>query len=362
MEVLEELAQTSVWYYSSFSALDRYFGVSTTEQQFISVEGDLVTLAKAIPELDFPGVHFADAAAWIDGVRTYFTVFDEGTRHPRQSFRPLNLLYSPARERYIDPYDDYEAIRTDALEPTDAATSPLRMLLDAAMAVSRYGYALPRQLPSVTTFPQLPTETLRSVFTTIMTGELADRGMDALFDSGFIEAYLPELVPMHTTDHSKEHHPEGGVWSHSVQTFQYRRSRDLRLTWALLLHDSGKPHAVPSEGRRFDGHAEIGASLARRLLRRLEFEPPFIDDVVWLIHKHMFPGALHKLPSFRTSRLMAHRLFPLLLELYRCDLISTYRGPDGYYRACKIYRDFLRNDANPYRDAAGKKLIRLLVD
>jgi poly(A) polymerase len=97
-------------------------------------------------------------------------------------------------------------------------------------------------------------------------------------------------------------------------------------------------------------------------LWRLGFEQEFIDDVVWLVQKHMFPGALHKLPSFRTSRLMAHRLFPLLLELYRCDLVSTYRGPDGYYRACKIYRDFLRNNANPYRDAAGKKLIRLYVD
>jgi poly(A) polymerase len=59
---------------------------------------------------------------------------------------------------------------------------------------------------------------------------------------------------------------------------------------------------------------------------------------------------------------MADERFPILLELYRCDLESTYRGPDGYYRACKIYRDYLKNEANPFRSADGKKLVRLFVD
>jgi poly(A) polymerase len=59
---------------------------------------------------------------------------------------------------------------------------------------------------------------------------------------------------------------------------------------------------------------------------------------------------------------MRSRLFPILLELYRCDLSSTFRGPDGYYRACRIYRSFLKNVSNPFRDAAGKKLVKLYVD
>ena len=59
---------------------------------------------------------------------------------------------------------------------------------------------------------------------------------------------------------------------------------------------------------------------------------------------------------------MADPLFPVLLELYRCDLESTFRGPNPYYRACKIYRSYLKNSANPYRSAEGKKLVRLYVD
>ncbi|MBU8913888.1 MAG: HD domain-containing protein, partial [Spirochaetales bacterium] len=161
---------------------------------------------------------------------------------------------------------------------------------------------------------------------------------------------------------SKEHHPEGDVWSHSLEAFRYRRSRDMVLTLALLLHDSGKPHATPAAGRKFDGHAEIGATLATRFLRRLEFGESVVEGVRWLIHKHMFPGALHLLPTFRTERLMADPLFPVLLELFRCDLESAYRGPSSYYRACKIYRSYLKNSSNPYRTAEGKKLVRMYVD
>jgi len=130
----------------------------------------------------------------------------------------------------------------------------------------------------------------------------------------------------------------------------------------LLLHDSGKPAAPTTATRKFDGHAEIGAKIASRLLRRLEFADSVVEDVRWLVHKHMFPSALHVLPSFRTNRLMADPLFPVLLELYRCDLESSYRGPDPYYRACRVYRAYLKNSANPFRDLDGKKLVRLYVD
>jgi len=58
---------------------------------------------------------------------------------------------------------------------------------------------------------------------------------------------------------------------------------------------------------------------------------------------------------------MSSQLFPLLLELHRCDLSSTYRGPDGYYRACKVYRAYLKNVRNPFRTADGKKMLKRYV-
>ncbi|MFP4376129.1 MAG: HD domain-containing protein [Spirochaetales bacterium] len=362
MKALQELEESARWYYASFSALDRYFGIDNPHLSFVAVEGDLVTLAKNVAQLDFPGVYNADAATWSEGRRIYFRCVEPGGKPAVQSYSILNLHYDPAGKRYLDPYDDYRALRAKRLLPTAEAYSPLHRLFDGAIAIARYPHELATAPAAVPLFPELPDETLRMVLTSVLTGRSADRGTEFLRRHGFVEAYLPELVPMVGTGHSKEHHPEGDVWTHSLETFRYRRSADLTLTLALLFHDSGKPSAVPKEGRRFHNHAEIGAKLASRVLRRLGFEQPLIDDVYWLVQKHMFPGAIHKLPTFRTERLMSHRLFPLLLELYRCDLESTYRGPEGYYRACKVYRDFLKHQANPFRDAEGKKLVRLYVD
>ncbi|MFP4113098.1 MAG: HD domain-containing protein [Spirochaetota bacterium] len=362
MDSLTDLRAEAPWYYSSFSALDRYFRRTEQPVLFITVEGDLVTLARAIPDLDFPGVAYADAALWEDGTRVYFRCVDPETKPRPQSFRALNLLYDPERDRYLDPYDDYRSLRSEHLEPTDEPYDPLARIMDAAVAVSRYPHALAEPLEPVAGFPELPPETIRTLLAQVLTGPFPANGLRLLDEHGFVDAYLPELGAMKGTSHSKEHHPEGDVWTHSLETFRYRRSLDLVLTLGLLLHDSGKPDSVPKGNRRFDMHAEIGAKLAGKLLRRLGFSERIAEDVFWLVSKHMFPGALHRLPTFRTERLMADERFPMLLELYRCDLESTYRGPEGYYRACKIYRDFVKHSANPYRTAAGKKLVRLYVD
>jgi poly(A) polymerase len=54
--------------------------------------------------------------------------------------------------------------------------------------------------------------------------------------------------------------------------------------------------------------------------------------------------------------------FPLLLEVFRCDLLSTFRGPEAYYEACKVYKTYLKNTKNPFRSSDGKKLLRQYVN
>jgi poly(A) polymerase len=166
---------------------------------------------------------------------------------------------------------------------------------------------------------------------------------------------------MYDVRHSKEHHPEGNVWDHTLETFAYRKTTDLSLSYSLLFHDAGKPIATPNEGRRFDRHAQIGGGIAVKFLRKLGYTEGLIKDVSFLVREHMLPAFLHELPTYRTEHVMSSHLFPLLLELYRCDLSSTYRGPDGYYRACKVYRAYLKNVRNPFRTPDGKKLLKRYV-
>jgi poly(A) polymerase len=183
-------------------------------------------------------------------------------------------------------------------------------------------------------------------------------GMELLKTCGFIKEFWPELATLDNADHTKEFHPEGNAWKHTMETFRYRKpgSYDLCLSLGLLLHDIGKPISMSAGSRRFNGHAELGEVQARRFLERLGFYASLITDVCFLVRNHMLTAALPRLPFFRTEEIMASPLFPILLELYRCDESSSFKGLDGYYESSAAYQAYLRNRRNPYRTADGKKL------
>ena len=100
-------------------------------------------------------------------------------------------------------------------------------------------------------------------------------GFELLKNCGFIATHWQELAALDEVDHSKEYHPEGNVWKHTMEALRYRKaasgSFDRRLSLGLLLHDSGKPHSA-SAGSRSPQTAERRrqeAGLFRRVRRRL---------------------------------------------------------------------------------------------
>jgi poly(A) polymerase len=72
----------------------------------------------------------------------------------------------------------------------------------------------------------------------------------------------------------------------------------------------------------------------------------------------MLPAALPRLPLIRTREIMESPLFPLLMELYRCDESSSFKGLDGYYESSAAYQAYLKHRRNPYRTADGRKISR----
>jgi poly(A) polymerase len=71
------------------------------------------------------------------------------------------------------------------------------------------------------------------------------------------------------------------------------------------------------------------------------------------IPRRPVPAAL-----IHTQEIMESPLFPTLMELYRCDESSSFKGLDGYYESSAAYQSYLRNRHNPYRSADGKELGR----
>jgi len=345
---------------TSFSALDAYFGLERAPVRFIAFGSDLVELARTFERLEFRSLPLADASLVADDLTIHFRCVDDDFRSDEgtASFAPLDLFRVPGTRRFFDPRSAYESVRADEISPgrDDGA-----QLFEAAVLLSRYGYSLPGDfLPRPPR--EMPPGVQRDLLALVLTSTRPERGFEFLRATGFVGAFWPELAALSGTSQSKEYHPEGDAWDHTLETFQYRKTHDLALSLALLLHDTGKPGAAAIDGKRFARHSEIGAGMARRFLARLGFDAATIDTVAYLVRWHMLPAALSRLPVHAAREAMEDRRFPLLLELYRCDELSTFRGPDGYYRACAAYREWLRNVGNPYRDEEGRKLTRLYVE
>jgi poly(A) polymerase len=208
--------------------------------------------------------------------------------------------------------------------------------------ISRTAGSLAKDFPPCAEAQQL-------LLASLMLSPRPDLGLELLKEAGFVEQFWPELAALDNVDHSKEYHPEGNVWKHTLETFRYRKKYDLVLSLGLLLHDVGKPLSESSGQRRFDGHAELGARLAGKFLERLDFSDKTIREVCYLVKNHMLPAALPRLPLSKTAEVLESGLFPALLELYRCDESSSFKGLDGYYESSAAYQSYLRNRRNPYK-------------
>ena len=390
----------------SFSALDRYWELGSRNSAlshslpfvWAETDADIAALARMFDELRFPGQDLADAAVEVNGVSWYFRYTDaDDTIDQHISFDMLSLAQDQFTGRFWDSLCVYPLIRglrdspqsnpdhlpeqTEYLKGLSPAESwwlglnPsaefCQALMDGALILARYEKEddpqriIPRILtfieerlnkrqPSWSVKPSV--ERQRVFLTSLLMSPKPALGLELLKAAGFVEELWPELAILDDVSHSKDFHPEGNVWSHTLETFRYRKTLDLTLSLGLLLHDVGKPLAERYGQRQFSGHAELGANAAERFLRSLGYDPDLIQDVSYLVKNHMLPAAIKRIPLVKTQEILESPLFPVLLELYRCDESSSFKGLDGYYESSNLYQAYLKHRRNPYRSEDGKKL------
>ncbi|ADN01031.1 HD domain-containing protein [Spirochaeta thermophila] len=341
---------------AGYSALDRYFKVKGTPTHlWIQSTAELVDLARLFEGLEYPGLEGVEAALSLEDTRIYFLTPHTPPPHPL-----LALTHDPSRDAFQAPDALYPLLRS----PTLALSTPFTLTdaLTCAVLLSRYPYTPPPTLPTLMPSPRPAIETQAATLSLILTGQTPWHGLALLSRTEALPRLWPPLARLRDVHHVKDYHPEGSVWEHTLEALKHRKRPDLLLSLAILLHDIGKPDAVPHGTNRFHLHANIGARIARTFLRDLGFPSSLQDDVAFLVRYHMLPGALPRIPPQSIAEILSSPLFPVLLELYRCDLSSTFRGPQPYYQACRAYRSFLKARRNPFRDPRLRRLIKLYVE
>ena len=145
-----------------------------------------------------------------------------------------------------------------------------------------------------------------------------------VWETGISAVILPEFDRCMETGQNNPHH----CWSvgeHTLHALPFvEAQKTLRL--AVLLHDIGKPltRTTDAEGiDHFYGHAEKGAELAGRIMRRLKFDNDTRKRVVKLVQTH---DDLQTGTTQRSVRRAVHRIgaevFPDYLKVRRADIMA----------------------------------------
>ncbi|MCH7225853.1 CCA tRNA nucleotidyltransferase [Haloferula sp. A504] len=207
-------------------------------------------------------------------------------------------------------------------------------------------------------------ERIRDEFSKLITSPRRAHGLDLLVHSGLLAHFLPEALAMIGCDQPPEWHPEGDVYTHTrIMLDLLGTGAPLELCLAVLLHDIGKPPTRTWDeeaGRiRFNGHDALGAKMAAEILRRLKYPNKVIEEVAFMVSRHMRFMHVQEMRVAKLKRFMDAPTFPRELELHRVDCASSNGFTDNYEFLLAKRDEFAREPLVPPPLVTGKDLIAL---
>ena len=282
--------------------------------------------------------------------------YDESSRKPvvtfgdslegdllRRDFTINAMALDPVTNAIIDPYggrDDLElgVVRAVGGDPARRFDEdPLRMLRATRFA-AQFSFAIEMDTAEAMraqadTLQKISRERIRDEFTKLLVTPRPSAGIQLLVELGLMPHVVPEVLELRGISQKPAHSKD--VYDHVLRVIERTPARPAA-RWAGLLHDIAKPRTRTVEDGKvhFFGHEDVGASMAREILKRLRFDRPFIDYVSGLVRLHMRANAYS--PDWtdgavRRLMLDAGSGFHDLLDLSRAD-ITSYR-PEKVSRA-----------------------------
>jgi len=140
--------------------------------------------------------------------------------------------------------------------------------------------------------------------------------------SGMLQYILPEVSKMKEFQHSVEHHPEGGVWEHTLAALASSQVKDPVVNLGILLHDVGKivTHELDDKGmHRYMQHAKAADELIDTIAKRFALDNETTRKVQFAAANHMKMHELLKMNNSTIAKLMDDDAFDILVSVAEAD-------------------------------------------
>jgi tRNA nucleotidyltransferase (CCA-adding enzyme) len=271
----------------------------------------------------------------------------------RRDFTINALLFDPVTGETLDPHGGRRDLEARVLRAVDAKTfveDPLRALR-AVQFAARFELSVePETARLCAQMPlgELPPErVLGEIEKLLLKARRPSIGLALMKGWEMLGETAPQLLPLGATPQDPQWHPEGDVWTHTLQVVDEAaaliadladdRPRALTVMLGALFHDLGKPSTTlrSEDGHvRSPGHEEAGVLPATSLLDRWNVHSLLGYDVrgqvLALVAHHLKPGELYKQRA-RVSdgaiRRLARRCEPdLLYRVARADCLGRRPG------------------------------------
>jgi poly(A) polymerase len=178
-------------------------------------------------------------------------------------------------------------------------------------------------------------ERIRDEMNKLLVSANPAKGLDLLVELRLMEWIVSEVLALRGVSQQPQRavHTKD-VYMHVLRVVE-RSSPRLACRWSALLHDIAKPRTRTVEDGKvhFFGHEDVGAYMARDILKRLHFDRDFIESVSKIVRLHMRVNAYTADwtdGAVRRLMLESGDDLPHLLDLSRADITS--------YRADKVTR------------------------
>jgi len=300
------------------------------------------------------GVHFGSAAE--DAARRDFTI---------------NALFADpetwAVTDFVGGQADLRAGVVRAIgDPASRIKEDRLRMLRAVRFAARFGFtldpathaAIVAAAPSVT---DMAAERIGDEIVKMLCEGSARRAFELLDATGLLTVVLPEIAAMRGVEQSRDFHPEGDVWTHTLLLLdQLPAAAPETLALGCLLHDVAKPVTQARRDGRitFYGHPERGAEVAVAIVQRLKRSRETWERVEYLVRNHL---RLVQAPDMRLStlkRMLAEDGFDELLRLAEIDALAS-SGDLRFVLFCERRRSELRESVKPPRLLGGDDLIAM---